>query len=54
VEVQVLIRVAVFGPSSAEAACPRRVVLIRGFDYEGNFISDNGSGPAEFTFSPSL
>ena len=29
-------------------------VLIRGFDCEGNFISDSGSGPAEFTFSPSL
>jgi hypothetical protein len=29
-------------------------VLIRGFDCEGNFISDRGSGPAEFTFSPSL
>jgi hypothetical protein len=29
-------------------------VLIRGFDCEGNFIFDRGSGPAEFTFSPSL
>jgi hypothetical protein len=29
-------------------------VLIRGFDCEGNFISDSGSGPAEFTYSPSL
>jgi hypothetical protein len=29
-------------------------VLLRGFDCEGNFISDRGSGPAEFTFSPSL
>jgi hypothetical protein len=29
-------------------------VLIRGFDCEGNFINDRGSGPAEFTFSPSL
>jgi hypothetical protein len=29
-------------------------VLIRGFDCDGNFISDRGSGPAEFTFSPSL
>jgi hypothetical protein len=29
-------------------------VLIRGFDCEGNFVNDRGSGPAEFTFSPSL
>ena len=29
-------------------------VLLRGFDCEGNFVSDRGSGPAEFTFSPSL
>ena len=29
-------------------------VLIRGFDCEGNFISDRGSGPADFSFSPSL
>ena len=29
-------------------------VFIRGFDCEGNFISDSGSGPAEFTYSPSL
>jgi hypothetical protein len=29
-------------------------VLLRGFDCEGNFISDRGSGPAEFKFSPSL
>ena len=29
-------------------------VLIRGRDCEGNFINDRGSGPAEFTFSPSL
>jgi hypothetical protein len=29
-------------------------VLIRGFDCEGNFINDRGSGPAEFMFSPSL
>jgi hypothetical protein len=29
-------------------------VFIRGFDCAGNFISDSGSGPAEFTFSPSL
>jgi hypothetical protein len=29
-------------------------VLIRGFDCAGNFISDTGSGPADFTFSPSL
>jgi hypothetical protein len=29
-------------------------VLIRGFDCEGNFIFDRGSGPAEFTFAPSL
>ena len=29
-------------------------VLLRGFDCEGNFISDRGSGPAEFEFSPSL
>ena len=29
-------------------------VLIRGFDCDGNFINDRGSGPAEFTFSPSL
>jgi hypothetical protein len=29
-------------------------VLIRGFDSAGNFISDRGSGPAEFAFSPSL
>ena len=29
-------------------------VSIRGFDCEGNFVSDSGSGPADFTFSPSL
>lgn len=29
-------------------------VLLRGFDCEGNFISDRGSGPAEFSYSPSL
>lgn len=29
-------------------------VFIRGFDCDGTFISDSGSGPAEFTFSPSL
>jgi hypothetical protein len=29
-------------------------VLLRGFDCEGNFVSDRGSGPADFTFSPSL
>lgn len=29
-------------------------VLIRGFECDGNFFSDSGSGPAEFTFLPSL
>jgi hypothetical protein len=29
-------------------------VRIRGFDCDGNFVNDRGSGPAEFTFSPSL
>jgi hypothetical protein len=29
-------------------------VLIRGVDCDGNFVNDRGSGPAEFTFSPSL
>jgi hypothetical protein len=29
-------------------------VIIRGFDCAGNFISDSGSGPAEFTWSSSL
>jgi hypothetical protein len=29
-------------------------VIIRGFDCSGEFISDSGSGPAEFTWSPSL
>jgi hypothetical protein len=29
-------------------------VLLRGFDCEGNFVNDFGTGPAEFTFSPSL
>lgn len=29
-------------------------VLLRGFDCEGNLINDRGSGPAEFTWSPSL
>jgi hypothetical protein len=29
-------------------------VLIRGFDCAGEFVNDRGSGPAEFTFSPSL
>jgi hypothetical protein len=29
-------------------------VLIRGFDCAGNFVNDRGSGPADFTFSPSL
>jgi hypothetical protein len=29
-------------------------VLLRGFDCDGTFISDSGSGPAEFTFTSSL
>lgn len=29
-------------------------VFIRGFDCAGNFFSDSGSGPAVFTWSPSL
>lgn len=29
-------------------------VFLRGFDCDGNFVSDSGSGPAAFTFSPSL
>jgi hypothetical protein len=29
-------------------------VFIRGFECDGSFISDSGSGPAEFTWSPSL
>jgi hypothetical protein len=29
-------------------------VLIRGFDCAGNLVNDRGSGPADFTFSPSL
>src|SRR5688500_16188943 len=29
-------------------------VLLRGFDCEGNLVNDRGSGPADFTFSPSL
>ncbi|MGH3079721.1 MAG: hypothetical protein ACRDNH_01115 [Gaiellaceae bacterium] len=29
-------------------------VFIRGFDCDGSFISDSGSGPAEFSWSPSL
>jgi hypothetical protein len=29
-------------------------VRLRGFDCEGNLINDFGTGPAEFTFSPSL
>jgi hypothetical protein len=29
-------------------------VLIRGFDCTGNFVNIRASGPAEFTFSPSL
>jgi hypothetical protein len=29
-------------------------VLIRGFNCDGTFVSDRGSGPAEFEFSPSL
>jgi hypothetical protein len=29
-------------------------VLIRGSDCEGNIINDRGSGPADFTYSPSL
>ena len=29
-------------------------VLIRGFDCDFNLINDRGSGPAEFTFTPSL
>ena len=29
-------------------------VFIRGFDCDGSFLSDSGSGPAEFTWSPSL
>jgi hypothetical protein len=29
-------------------------VLIRGVDCAGNFVSDRGSGAAEFSFSPSL
>ena len=30
------------------------VRLLNFFDCDGNFINDRGSGPAEFTFSPSL
>ena len=29
-------------------------VLIRGLDCDGRFVNDRGSGPADFTFSPSL
>lgn len=29
-------------------------VLIRGFDCDGTFVNDRGSGPADFEFSPSL
>lgn len=29
-------------------------VLVRGFDCSGAFVNDRGSGPATFTFSPSL
>ncbi|MGH8826756.1 MAG: hypothetical protein ACRDVZ_03955, partial [Jiangellaceae bacterium] len=29
-------------------------VLLRGVDCDGSFLSDRGSGPAEFAFSPSL
>src|ERR671910_869710 len=29
-------------------------VFIRGFECDGSFLSDSGSGPAEFTWSPSL
>ena len=29
-------------------------VLLRGFDCDGTFFTDRGSGPAEFEFSPSL
>jgi hypothetical protein len=29
-------------------------VFIRGLDCGGNFVNDRGSGPADFTFSPSL
>jgi hypothetical protein len=29
-------------------------VLLRGFDCDGTFISDSGSGPAEFSFTSSL
>jgi hypothetical protein len=29
-------------------------VLLRGFDCAGELLDDRGSGPAEFTFSPSL
>jgi hypothetical protein len=29
-------------------------VLIRGLECDGTFVNDRGSGPAEFTFSPSL
>ena len=29
-------------------------VLLRGFDCDGNLVNDRGSGPAEFTFTPSL
>ena len=32
----------------------RFAVALRGFDCEGNFISDSGSGPAEFSWSASL
>jgi hypothetical protein len=29
-------------------------VLLRGFECDGSFVNDRGSGPAEFTWSPSL
>ena len=55
------IRVTVIGGHEEESESGTTVldsdfvtVLIRGFDCEGNLVNDRGSGPAEFTFSPSL
>ena len=41
---------------SGETTLDSDFVTVRlfGFDCQGNFFSDRGSGPAEFTFSPSL
>ncbi|HEV3402007.1 MAG TPA: hypothetical protein VG078_09335 [Acidimicrobiales bacterium] len=55
------VRVTVIGGHEEESEsgestldCDFLTVLLRGFDCDGTFFTDRGSGPADFEFSPSL